>query len=222
SDNSCLFNAVGLVAGRGRFAARELRALVASAVLGDGDGAPRAPTWDEATLGRPPAAYAAWILEDAHWGGAIELAVLAEALGVELAAFDIQTRRCDVYGRGRGFERRGMLLYDGLHYDALTVNSKGLAGEERGDLVSVEAADDGDGEEEQRQALTLLQPAAQRLRAVMQAARRLVHAAHEAKAFTDVANFSLRCGVCYQGLRGEAEAMAHAKATGHSNFVEYS
>ncbi len=45
--------------------------------------------------------------------------------------------------------------------------------------------------------------------------------AHEARQFTDVASFTLRCGVCQIGVRGEREAVEHAKATGHSNFSEY-
>lgn len=43
---------------------------------------------------------------------------------VEVAAYDIQTQRCDVYGSEEGYAQRAMVLYDGLHYDALA-----LAGE---------------------------------------------------------------------------------------------
>lgn len=39
----------------------------------------------------------------------------------ELAAYDVQTQRCDVYGQGSGFPQRSMLIYDGLHYDALAI-----------------------------------------------------------------------------------------------------
>jgi ubiquitin thioesterase OTU1 len=46
-------------------------------------------------------------------------------------------------------------------------------------------------------------------------------AAHAARAFTDTASFTLRCGACQLGLKGEKEAVEHAKATGHSNFTEY-
>ena len=37
-----------------------------------------------------------------------------------------------------------------------------------------------------------------------------------------MANFTLRCGACQLGLKGEKEALEHAKATGHANFQEYS
>ena len=41
--------------------------------------------------------------------------------GREIAAYDIQTKRCDVYGQDEGHSERVMLVYDGLHYDALAV-----------------------------------------------------------------------------------------------------
>ncbi len=52
-------------------------------------------------------------------------------------------------------------------------------------------------------------------------AEELVAAAHAARQFTDTANFTLRCGVCQLGLKGEKEAVEHAKSTGHTNFTEY-
>jgi ubiquitin thioesterase OTU1 len=48
-----------------------------------------------------------------------------------------------------------------------------------------------------------------------------VQAAHEARQFTNTASFTLRCGVCQIGLKGEKEAVQHATSTGHQNFQEY-
>ena len=39
----------------------------------------------------------------------------------EIAAYDIQTKRCDLYGQDEDYSERVMLIYDGLHYDALAV-----------------------------------------------------------------------------------------------------
>ena len=39
----------------------------------------------------------------------------------EIAAYDIQTKRCDLYGQDENHSERVMLIYDGLHYDALAV-----------------------------------------------------------------------------------------------------
>jgi ubiquitin thioesterase OTU1 len=52
-------------------------------------------------------------------------------------------------------------------------------------------------------------------------AEQLVAACHAARQFTDTQNFTLRCGICQMGVKGEKEAQEHAKQTGHTNFAEY-
>ena len=49
----------------------------------------------------------------------------------------------------------------------------------------------------------------------------MVERAQKAGKFTDTANFTLKCLVCQRGLKGEAEAVEHAKSTGHTNFSEF-
>lgn len=122
-------------------------------------------------------------------------------LGVEVAAFDIQTQRMDVYGTGEGHAERLMVIYDGLHYDSLALAPFPGAGE---DLD-----------------VTLLPARGPRTEEVAAAAATLVAAAHAARQFTDTGSFTLRCGVCGTGLRGEREALQHARATGHADFAEY-
>ncbi|PSC76056.1 Ubiquitin thioesterase OTU1 isoform A [Micractinium conductrix] len=195
SDNSCLFNAVGYVTQHSRKLAPQLRQVIADAVLGDPF------EWNEAVLGKEPAEYCRWIKDPSKWGGAIELSILSQHLKAEIAAFDIQTKRCDVYGQGAGYCERVMLIYDGLHYDALAV-----------------AAFHGAPES---QDVTRLPSSGPRCEAVMAGAAALTEAAHKARQFTDTANFTLRCGVCQIGLKGEKEAVEHAKTSGHTNFSEY-
>ena len=194
SDNSCLFNAVGYVMRRSLREAPGLRKVIADVVSGD------AFTYNEGFLGKPNAEYCAWIEDPKHWGGAVELSILAKHFGREIAAYDIQTERCDVYGQGDAYEERVMLLYDGLHYDALALNAPGGG---RGDDITVVPSRGPEAE------------------AADAKARALVAEAHAARQFTDVANFALRCLVCQTGLKGEKEAVEHAKATGHQNFGEY-
>ncbi len=38
--------------------------------------------------------------------------------------------------------------------------------------------------------------------------------------FTDLSNFSIRCGECYEAFKGQNDALEHAKLTGHTNFQE--
>jgi ubiquitin thioesterase OTU1 len=194
-DNSCLFSAVGYVAKGGRSAASSLRSIVAQEVLADPF------EWSEVVLGKDPTEYAAWITDTRRWGGAIELSILSKYLKKEIAAFDIQTERVDIYGQGEGYSERVMLVYDGLHYDALAV-AAGVGTSESRDVVSMNIKN-------------------AKMEAVMAGAARLVAKAHASRQFTDTANFTLRCGVCKIGLKGEKEAVMHAQSTGHQNFTEY-
>ena len=196
ADNSCLFAAVAHAfegaEGR-RKRADGLRGIVAEAVLAD------PIEYSEAMLGRPPSEYCKWIQDSDQWGGGIEIAILAKHFASEIAAFDIQTCRCDVFGQGLGYTTRAYLLYDGVHYDLIVKQLFDGAPQELD--VSVFSADDDSA--------TMVEAAA------------LVSEAHKARKFTDTSKFTLRCLVCQKGLIGEAGAMAHAKETGHTNFSEY-
>jgi ubiquitin thioesterase OTU1 len=212
SDNSCLFNAVaysmegcspasrtGPSGRRDPSHATALRSVVSRCVRSDPE------TFTEAYLGGQSAdEYARWIEQPKHWGGAVELAILSDYFRREIAAYCIQTTRCDVYGEGKGYKERAMVIYDGLHYDALAVAPEGHQdqGSESRDVTIFEV---GSAEAE----------------GAANGAAALVAACHAARQFTDTANFTLRCGVCGVGLKGEKEAVVHAGKTGHQNFQEY-
>ena len=72
-----------------------------------------------AFLGRPNAEYCEWIINPQTWGGEIELMILSQYYQKQIATYDIQTTNCYVYGSDSGFSERAMLVYDGIHYDAL-------------------------------------------------------------------------------------------------------
>ena len=194
ADNSCLFNAVGYVL-QSRHNALQLRRVVADAVAADPD------TFNDAFLGRPNAEYRDWVLERDSWGGAIELSILSRHFEKEIDACDIQTGRVDRYGQG-SYKERVLLLYDGIHYDALALTAFVGAPEELD--------------------VTLHPVDAPNAAALDDAVAQLLAAAKAAKAFTDTAGFTLRCIVCREGMRGQAAAAAHAKLTGHTSFGEYS
>jgi ubiquitin thioesterase OTU1 len=195
SDNSCLFNACGYVMDRDRNRAHALRSVVAKTVAADPF------TYNEAFLEKSNESYCDWILNPMRWGGAIELSILSKHYEREICAFDIQTKRVDIYGQGCGYRESAMVIYDGLHYDALALSAFDGAPEE----IDV----------------TLFETASLLFRNAMEAAQKLVAQMHSAKQFTDTANFTLRCMVCQQGLHGEKGAQEHAKQTGHVNFAEY-
>lgn len=58
--------------------------------------------YSAAFLGMENAAYCAWITNPAHWGGGIELAILASHYRREIAAWNLATGACHVFGEERG------------------------------------------------------------------------------------------------------------------------
>ncbi|CAM8887837.1 hypothetical protein QQ045_024376 [Rhodiola kirilowii] len=196
SDNSCLFNAVGYVMEHDKHKAPELRQVIAATVVSDPE------KYSPAFLGKSNAEYCTWILDSEKWGGAIELSILAQYYGREIAAYDIQTTRCDIYGQEMKYAERVLLLYDGLHYDALAVSPF-----------------DGAPEEFDQTVFTVLPD--RTLGPIEVLATNLVKEQHSKRKFTDTANFTLRCGVCQKGVIGQKEAVEHAKETGHANFQEF-
>lgn len=150
--------------------------------------------YSEAFLGRPNAEYCAWIMSENAWGGAIELSILAERHAVVLAAFDIKTMRCDRYGEGRQFPKIGFLVYDGIHYNYMAEAHSGKA-----DVCLFDVNDSK----------------------AFNAAKEKAQKEHNEHKYTDTQAFSLICVDCGKLLKGEKEALEHAKATGHTNFTEY-
>lgn len=159
--------------------------------------------------GKSTEEYCRWIESKDKWGGALELSILSKHFKTEIAAFDIRTKRLDVYSSEQNYKDRCYLLYDGLHYDPLAVSLFEDAPEEI-DLTVFPSPDHASSSEEREEGSK-----------ISKAATALVAEIHAARQFTDVANFTLRCGTCLVGLKGEKEAVEHAKATGHSNFQEY-
>jgi ubiquitin thioesterase OTU1 len=199
ADNSCLFNAIGYVFFRSLEKAKELRKVVHDAVLSDSE------TFSEAALGKPPREYAEWVLKPESWGGQVELFVLSMHLQKQIAAYDVQTGRVDIYGEDRfPLAERGHLIYDGLHYDAVVFAYPGLEDVPDTHVTLVDCS----------------QPSSKTASFDLKA-RNLAQKDRDRRQFTDTANFSLRCLVCGAGLIGENEAREHAKSTGHQNFGEY-
>ncbi|XP_048498577.1 OVARIAN TUMOR DOMAIN-containing deubiquitinating enzyme 2 isoform X2 [Beta vulgaris subsp. vulgaris] len=174
SDNSCLFNAVGYVMDHDKQKASELRQVIAATVCSD------PVKYSEAFLGKPNEAYCSWILDSEKWGGAIELSILADYYGREIAAYDIQTNRCDLYGQMSPSEGAPE-EFDQTVFSVRNDRTIGIEG----------------------------------------LAQNFVKSQHRQRKFTDTGNFTLRCGVCQIGVKGQKEAMEHAKTTGHVNFQEY-
>ncbi|XP_019854085.1 PREDICTED: ubiquitin thioesterase OTU1-like isoform X1 [Amphimedon queenslandica] len=148
--------------------------------------------YTDAMLGRPRDEYVQWILKDVSWGGGIELLIFSNFYEIELVVVDIQTLRLDRFGKG--YSSKGFLIYDGIHYDPLV-------------LLSPNG--------------TILQRLfSQSNESITESALAIARDCNQARQFTDLSNFSLRCLVCNELLKGSSDAQEHATKTGHTNFSE--
>lgn len=124
ADNSCLFTSVNFVM-TGKVdlnAGGFLRQVIASEVNND------KVTYNEGILGRPNDEYCAWIMQEDSWGGAIEVAILSKYYGVEFDVVDITNAMIARFGEDQNYGMRGFLLFDGIHYDPLFLESLSVSG----------------------------------------------------------------------------------------------
>lgn len=70
--------------------------------------------YSEVMLGMAPETYCKRMRQPATWGGAIELAILAQHFATELIAVDVGSGVVHTFGEGQGFEERAWLVYSGM------------------------------------------------------------------------------------------------------------
>lgn len=80
-------------------------------------------TYTEAMLGRPNLEYCEWILRLDSWGGAIEVSILSSFYGMEFCVVDIINAIIIRFGEDQNYGTRAFLLFDGIHYDPLYMES---------------------------------------------------------------------------------------------------
>ena len=192
ANNSCLFTSVYFALSGGEFndtIGPALRQIIADTVAADPF------TYNEAFLGKPNREYCTWILNEEHWGGAIELSILSKYYGIEIVAVDTLNVRLNRFGEDMSYSQRIFLIYDGIHYDPLMWEPL----DNKNPIQTVFPVNN---------------------ETILQMALEIANEAKASRQFTDVQNFSLRCLVCNAGLRGNSQAQSHAQETGHLNFGE--
>ncbi|WWD18666.1 hypothetical protein CI109_103119 [Kwoniella shandongensis] len=190
-DNSCLFSAIGVVFEGGIEAAQQLRKVVADAIRDDPF------TYSDVMLGQPRDEYIKRIVKPETWGGAIELSIFSKHYNTEISSFDVATGRCDRFGQDE-YDSRAVLVYSGIHYDALTLSP--LPVSPPSFHTTVFPLSDS---------------------TVLSTAEKLVGQLRARHYYTDTSTFDLRCNICRVGLKGEKGAREHAMQTGHVEFGEY-
>lgn len=195
-DNSCLFNSVGYVFTQrlGSDVCQNLRQTVASEIRSDREKYP------DIVLGQPRDSYISKILSPTTWGGAIELSILSHHFGVEIDSIDVATGSVHRFGEDKAYENRAIIVYSGIHYDALTLQD---GTDETTVFPNLTAIGLDETEDE-----------------VLSAAKQLCQELKKRRYYTDTASFSLKCKTCGTKLKGEKQAVQHAKQTGHGDFGE--
>ncbi|CAG8470944.1 10609_t:CDS:2 [Cetraspora pellucida] len=56
---------------------------------------------------------------------------------------------------------------------------------------------------------------------ILNAVIKIAEKMKQLRKYTYTADFTIRCGQCQKGLKGEQEAIQHARETGHTSFTEY-
>lgn len=191
-DNSCLFSSIAIVFEQNMEAASKMRSLVVDVIRKDEE------TYSDAILGQPRASYMAAMSKNTTWGGAIELSIFSDYYRTEIDSYDVETGRCDKFGEGK-YENRCILMYSGIHYDAVSLAPTRDAPV---DFHTTVFPIDGSAH-------------------VSQAAAKLASQLRASRKFTNTSTFDLKCEICGKGLKGEKEARAHASETGHTAFGEY-
>ncbi|XP_017134934.1 ubiquitin thioesterase OTU1 [Drosophila miranda] len=190
ADNSCLFTSIrfvlnGKVDNEG---SEMMRHIIAQEVSAD------TQQYNDAVLGKSNSDYCAWIQKADSWGGAIEVSILSNYYGIEIDVVDIQNAIINRFGEDKNFGLRVFLLFDGIHYDPLYMETQQNSGPAT--IFPVEEM------------------------GVYQQAEQIANEAKSSRQFTNVDKFTLRCMDCDVMLVGQVQAQEHAKETHHENFEE--
>jgi ubiquitin thioesterase OTU1 len=194
-DNSCLFHAISYVLeNKANDKISKLRNLVSKEIASD------PYNYNEGILGKKPADYQRWITQNTSWGGSVELNIFAKHYKTEIMAYDVTRKRGNCFAEDQGYSSRVYLLYDGIHYDCLVWN-----------ILPSQPAPDFD--------VTIFNSKDTRIEKEFE---KFMEKEHASGKFVDEYNYTLKCEQCKKLFKGNNEATAHAKTTGHTQFSQNS
>jgi len=190
ANNSCLFVSVNFcMTGKMKHKCPELRELIAETVKND------PISYNEGFLEKPNSEYCTWIRNEDHWGGGIELSILSKYYEVEIVAVDTQNIRLNRFGEDLSYPYRIFLIFDGIHYDPLVVESSDVNNPVQMKFSSSDSS-------------------------VIDMALEFARVAKEKHQFTDLKRMVLHCNKCNKNFANSADARAHAAESGHIDFSE--
>ena len=122
-EGSCLFLSIDYLINGGKLdldSPGPMRKIVADAIRKD-----PAKYKDDIPDGSSAEDYCDWIMKTTTWGGRMELKILAQHFGVEIAALYIHKKRFrKMHIIKRNYQNRILLIYTGIHYNPLRASKK--------------------------------------------------------------------------------------------------
>ncbi|KAF0488443.1 OTU-domain-containing protein [Gigaspora margarita] len=205
-DNSCLFRAIGY--GNLGCLSLILRNTIIKYIKDDPE------TYSDVVLGKSRDDYCSWIAEKNSWGGAIVLFKSGPRLNLihlflkyrtcdfcillqKIRSVDVKSGRIDRYGHGI-YDKCVYVIYSGIHYDAVALTPM-IGADQEYDQTVFDTTDES----------------------ILSAVIGIADKMKQLRKYTYTADFTIRCGQCQKGLKGEQEAVQHARETGHTSFTEY-
>lgn len=194
-DNSCLFSTISYLIDKQNF--NENSSLIYRLTIVDYIKENTKITND--FLGMDKEEYVSKIENPSCWGGAIELKIFSDILETQIASIDIQSGRVDIFGETKDFTKRIYILYNGIHYDPLVINSIGNEENLNSDITIFEP-DDYDK-------LIKFKDLAEKLKS-------------EGK-FVDLNNINnYKCCACNEQFKEDTDVYIHAQNNNHWEFDE--
>ena len=146
-------------------------------------------------LGKERNEYCKWLKQNTSWGGEIEMNILSKLFDITINAVDIETNVVYKYESNNN-NNCVYVIYDGIHYDAIA-----LSNDNDNDNITIFDKNDINA---------------------LNSIKKLALDLKDKRQYVNINSqkFEIQCLVCSQLLKGQKEAVEHAKTTGHQNFSQ--
>ena len=193
ADNSCLFSTIAYLIDKDNF--NENSGLIYRIMIVDYI---KDNEISNDILGMEKDEYIKKISEQTTWGGAIELKLFSDIYQIEIASLDVQSGRIDIFGETNDYDRRIYILYNGIHYDPLVMNTNENA-DTKEDITIFSPYDDNK--------LVIFKDYVEDIKSTGD--------------FVDLSNINnYKCNMCNEEYQCEEDAMIHGQTTDHWSFTQ--
>lgn len=189
SDNSCLFSSIAYLLNKENFddsSSLKFRNIIVEYLLDN--------EFDSSLLDQPKDQYIDFIQDTKNWGGALEVKMFSEIFKIQIICIDVKTNLPYIYGEDKNYDHCIYLLYNGVHYDPLVMNT---------DINSDMASDITIFDSDNQQNLELM--------------KSLVLEYKNQGEYVDF--YIIKCSTCNEKFINENDAFNHLINYNHDNFL---